>query len=658
MIRKVLLFLFLFVNVQLEAQVREMYSKDKKYVVCNGKSTKLDKDQEFNFNNIADIKNSKSLSIYCDKINYRDLSELIPNLDFLEIGTNTDSLVANFKYLRNVKRLKLVLFLDLNFPKEIFDLPNLKELVITGALYEVPSEIAKAQQLESFAMCRFYCLKQIPKEIYLLPNLLKFEIYEFWNGEFKVNNLQISCESSLDNSKIQDFYKLTKLKYLDIQILGLNEVPSGISNLKDLENLYISGQVKSLPNDFTELKKLKVFKWDFCDLHYKELKQICSLSGIEELALTNCHVKMLPTNFGELYNLKKLDLSDNDLFAIPDMFYNLSNLEELDLGSNEISEFTSDIGKLKNLRILNLRSNHISKLPKEIGQLSSLRSLNLSSNSFYDDFNWITVMENIEVLDFSENKIHKFNDSVFKNIQKLKIFRLEVSTIYEGVAPYNLLKNRELSELSLGYLNAKLPSVDFYCELKKLEKIKTSPLSYQNDSLRLFYDQNLKNCLKNLSSVELYDYKSFVDTDKPITDFYNDDFQKEIKKLIKLKDGNPNNLKFSVDLVTAYCNYAWDLIDGGEYEKALFEINNGLKIDNNNKTLQIYYPIALFCAGDVDNAMSEFSKNNKQIFSQNKSGKISYNKMYVTKLKDLHNSDHIGSVMESKIEKLIIQLSH
>ncbi|UOB19148.1 leucine-rich repeat domain-containing protein [Abyssalbus ytuae] len=81
-------------------------------------------------------------------------------------------------------------------------------------------------------------------------------------------------------------------------------------------------------------------------------------------------IKMLP-------DIKRLNLSDNEITVLPRGIGNLTGLLELDVSGNKLTGLPVEIGNLVNLRYLDLHNNRIVGLPVEIGKLTSLKNFYL-----------------------------------------------------------------------------------------------------------------------------------------------------------------------------------------------------------------------------------------------------------------------------------------
>lgn len=80
---------------------------------------------------------------------------------------------------------------------------------------------------------------------------------------------------------------------------------------------------------------------------------------IETANFHNCKINSLPTNIGDLKDLKELDLSHNFLRAIPKSIEEMTELESLDLQMNGFKKFPMALKFLKKLKFLDFRHNQV-----------------------------------------------------------------------------------------------------------------------------------------------------------------------------------------------------------------------------------------------------------------------------------------------------------
>lgn len=94
----------------------------------------------------------------------------------------------------------------------------------------------------------------------------------------------------------------------------------------------------------------------------------------------NALSRYCPREIGALYNLKYLDLSNNNLTGIPKELQYLKNLEFLVLDDNHLITIRSEIGLLENLKHLSAKNNHLIMISPNLGKLKKLEVMDLSHN--------------------------------------------------------------------------------------------------------------------------------------------------------------------------------------------------------------------------------------------------------------------------------------
>jgi len=136
----------------------------------------------------------------------------------------------------------------------------------------------------------------------------------------------------IESIKTDSIPKNNSSKTLDLSSQNLNKVPSYVFEIKELEELNLSDNnlEGALP---AEIK------------HNENLKKI---------NVSNNNMTGIPAEIGQLFKLETLDYSNNEITGLPLEIANLKNLQELDLSGNNYSE--TDLNQIKealpNLKII------------------------------------------------------------------------------------------------------------------------------------------------------------------------------------------------------------------------------------------------------------------------------------------------------------------
>lgn len=101
------------------------------------------------------------------------------------------------------------------------------------------------------------------------------------------------------------------------------------------------------------------------------------------LDLNGRNLDKVPSYVFSESTLEELDVSNNNLTgALPSEIGNLKNLKILKAGNNKMTGVPAEVGHLEKLEILDLSDNQLTGLPYELGDLKNLRILNLSGNNY------------------------------------------------------------------------------------------------------------------------------------------------------------------------------------------------------------------------------------------------------------------------------------
>jgi hypothetical protein len=185
-----------------------------------------------------------------------------------------------------------------------------------------------------------------------------------------------------------------------------------ICNLVNLEYLYVNGfkTDELLPQSFYSLIKLKELSLSGCTFS-GDFSQISNLVNLEELYLSN-----IDSQFGTFYRYSNT--------SIPQSFQNLIKLKKIYFGSIALSQNLSVLGTLTNLKNIGFwNTNFSGPLPQNFSNLLNLEALafenfNISSNQI-SDISSITNLTNLRVLSFPRNNLTSIPNG-FQNLVNIK----------------------------------------------------------------------------------------------------------------------------------------------------------------------------------------------------------------------------------------------
>lgn len=107
----------------------------------------------------------------------------------------------------------------------------------------------------------------------------------------------------------------------------------------------------------------------------------CEGNLVTSLELSGINLRSISPTFGDLLDLKMLDLHNTSLTGEIQNLDSLQHLEKLNLSFNRLTSFGSSLGNLDSLQVLDLQNNSLQgTLPDGLGDLENLHLLNVENN--------------------------------------------------------------------------------------------------------------------------------------------------------------------------------------------------------------------------------------------------------------------------------------
>ncbi|MEN8121990.1 MAG: hypothetical protein ABFS35_16695 [Bacteroidota bacterium] len=202
----------------------------------------------------------------------------------------------------------------------------------------------------------------------------------------KINLLQNLIYVDFSNNEIDNFptelFNLHNLKYIDLTKNQIKKVPTELYSMKNLCGLSLHENL--ITEISTEIKNLINLQYLFLTDNKLTIipQELWLLKEIEILTISG-GFRQIPEEISNLRKLRKVMLTNNNFPEISfEYFKNLNELKFIQLDKNNIKRINPDIGELKQIKYLNLCMNDLKKLPKEISKLKGLKGLYIFGNKF------------------------------------------------------------------------------------------------------------------------------------------------------------------------------------------------------------------------------------------------------------------------------------
>ncbi|MGL5682310.1 MAG: leucine-rich repeat domain-containing protein [Marinifilaceae bacterium] len=232
--------------------------------------------------------------------------------------------------------------------------------------------------------------------------------------------------------------------------------------------------ISNIPTEFGNLKQLRFLQ--LSDYSFTSFPSpILELSNLEWLKMRGCGIRDIPNDIDRLAKLKFLQIDDNSLNgkSIPTSLFNCSELLYLCLSECGLTcELPQEIGQLKQLRYLDLGSNHLyGNIPSSMGELHSLEMLLLYENNFTGKIP--EVFGNLGSLTSLELSYNNFSGTIPPSLGDLTELReLAMSgNLVTGTIPqeFGNLSNLEYLDMEECPIEGEIPTT--FTNLKSLESL-------------------------------------------------------------------------------------------------------------------------------------------------------------------------------------------
>ncbi|XP_058110376.1 LRR repeats and ubiquitin-like domain-containing protein At2g30105 isoform X3 [Magnolia sinica] len=246
-------------------------------------------------------------------------------------------------------------------------------------------------------------VRDLKSHLQPLTNVLPRGQKLIYKGKILVDTMTMKSSEVLDGSKI-----------MLIASHGLHQGDGPIT--KDASSLSSSRRI--VEANRTEEKKPKISI---------EMSQLDRWKVTGVVALSECHLKVVPEEIWACGEVRVLDISNNSIQEIPAKIGSLRSIHKLLLNANDISDESikwEGITSLKSLTVLSLSQNHLATLPPAIGALTSLQQLHISNNKLTSLPAEIGLLSQLQILKASNNRISSVPSSLGNCYSLIEVLHL------------------------------------------------------------------------------------------------------------------------------------------------------------------------------------------------------------------------------------------
>ncbi|XP_052061117.1 leucine-rich repeat-containing protein 15-like [Mytilus californianus] len=399
--------------------------------------------------------------IYCDSVSLNDNQLPFVLADVSETATYID---FSYNLLRNIsvnlftrfQQLKYLIFSDNNIqnidPGSFDQLPNLFVLDLrNNKLQTIGSNILSAQTILSRLYLQNNDIESIHPDAFRNLFLLK-ELH-----------LQRNKLTTLPLTVFRDMPMLTSLNLFDNKLEFLaDDTFSGLISLRKLflQNNVISNLSQKALHGLSKVRALYIHGNRILGIekiHFDGLRSSIQILNISD----NQIAEIKQDTFKDMYNLKTLDLTNNEIHVIENFSFELLSLDNLllqgnslthlwktyftgakkimclDISYNKLTDISNDaFDSLQNsIRILKLNNNQIKHI--HVGMfrgMKYLQELNLANNQIINiDSNGFEDLQKLKVLNLHKNQLESVNGKFIRGLASLKVLYLDCNPLKTAI---------------------------------------------------------------------------------------------------------------------------------------------------------------------------------------------------------------------------------
>ena len=447
----------------------------------------------------------------------------LSDLNALMVSHNSlDLLPGTFSELHNLEVLDVSHNCLTRLPEHIGDCGKLRRLIADhNRLIDLPSALNGLSSIEELSLSdNRLCV--LPTAINTLTTLTSLNIAD--NQIEALPDLSALGLRTLDASN-------NSIRRLPAQLAGLVESAQvGLANNPldpPLLQIAMQGKGSLVAYLRAQLKIQKAVRDNASTLslsgkHLSFLPdEICELSQLGSLDLSDNELEQLPNGIGMLENLTVLSLRNNRLAFLPPALFQLSKLRELDVSNNLVSTLSPALGDLSDLEILRLQSNSIVELPTTLGNLQRLQELDIANNKLERIGPEVGTCTALLILDVSANALRHLPEELcaLPDLETIACSRNRLECLPSAIGGLQQLRHLKISTNALPKLPPELG------RLRRLRLLDASDNRLTNLPSELAYlarettvsltDNPFKPPLAQLvegDTVELLDYLEMIRT--------------------------------------------------------------------------------------------------------------------------------------------------